>query len=313
MIKRVLNNAQLITKHYDAVVIGAGFGGIYQLHLLKNEQNLDVRLLEKGSGIGGTWFWNKYPGAQSDTEARAYRYFFDEDLLASDEWTHRYLTQPQVLGYLEKVVDRYGLQPNISLNEEVVSAIWDEGDAVWRLTTNSGMQMTATYLVTALGLLSQVNVPDFPGVSDYSGTIVHTGQWPEDLDLAGKRVGVIGTGSTGTQFALAASKLAKEVTVFQRRPQYNVPSGNGPISEADLNMFRDSHRELRDIIWASDLGYGFKESNVPFVAYSPDEQEKLHGSTATPFDTCLRRLVMSPQTLKPMKPPQTLFAAKSPV
>jgi cyclohexanone monooxygenase len=261
------------TRHIDAVVVGAGFGGIYQLHLLKNELNLEVQLFEKGAGVGGTWYWNRYPGALSDTEARAYRFFFDDELLFTDAWTHRYLTQPQVLGYLERVVQHFDLSENIALNETVESAIWNDDMGVWRVRTSSGTEVTARYLVTALGLLSRVNVPDFAGVSDFRGGVVHTGNWPDGLDLAGKRVGVIGTGSTGTQLSLAASKVAAEVTVFQRRPQYNVPSGNGPIAPSDIEEFRRSFGELREQIWGSDLAYGFVESDIPYADLSPEERE----------------------------------------
>jgi len=260
-------------QHVDAVVIGAGFGGIYQLHLLKNELGLSVKAFEKGSGIGGTWFWNRYPGALSDTEARAYRYFFDDELLVADEWTHRYLTQRQVLSYLERVVDHYDLRGDIVLNEEVDSAVWDDEDSVWRVRTSAGTEVTARYLVTALGLLSRVNIPDFPGMESFAGRIVHTGAWPEDLDLSGKRVGVIGTGSTGTQLSLAASRIASDLTVFQRRPQYNVPSGNGPIAEADIAEFRSSFGEIRGQIWSSDLAYGFVESTKPYADFTPEERE----------------------------------------
>jgi cyclohexanone monooxygenase len=261
------------TRHIDAVVVGAGFGGIYQLHLLKNELNLEVQLFEKGAGVGGTWYWNRYPGALSDTEARAYRYFFDDELLSTDEWTHRYLTQPQVLSYLERVVQHYGLSENIALNETVDAAIWDDDRRLWRVRTSSGTEVTARYLVTALGLLSRVNVPEFPGVSDFRGDVVHTGNWPDGLDLTGKRVAVIGTGSTGTQLSLAASKVAAEVTVFQRRPQYNVPSGNGPIGPNDIEEFRGSFGDLREQIWGSDLAYGFVESDIPYANLSPQQRE----------------------------------------
>lgn len=261
--------------HFDSVVIGAGFGGIYQLHLLKNEQWMNVRLFEKGGGIGGTWYWNKYPGALSDTEARAYRYFFDDELLQNDAWTHRYLTQSQVLNYLERVVDHCGLREDISLNSEIVSVVWDDTANVWRVETNSGERVTATYLVTALGLLSNVNVPSFAGVETFNGRVVHTGEWPEDFDITGKRVGVIGTGSTGTQFAVTAQHMASELTVFQRRPQYNVPSGQRPITDAEIDGFKQEYKDLKQLIWQSDLGYGFAESTVPSTSLSPREQEDI--------------------------------------
>ena len=259
---------------YDAIVIGAGFGGLYQLHLLK-QQGMSVRLLEKGDGVGGTWFWNRYPGATSDTEAFAYRYFFDDEVLREDVWTHRYLSQPEVRTYLERFVERKELAPDISLGVEVTAARWDDESNTWHLTSGDGQEYTARIVVAALGLLSKINVPDFDGVDDFEGTLVHTGDWPADLDLAGKKVGVIGTGSTGTQFIVAAAQTAGELTVFQRRPQYNVPSGNRPLEPGELENFRAKAGEVREQIWGSHLAYGFTESEREFGSATSEEQEKV--------------------------------------
>ena len=209
----------------DAIVIGAGFGGIYMLHKLRNELGLTVQAFEKGGGVGGTWYFNRYPGAKSDTEGFVYRYSFDKDLLQEWDWNTRYLDQPDILAYLEHVVDRYDLRRDIQLNTEVTGAVFDDATDLWTVTTDDGKSLTARYLVNALGLLAKSNIPDIPGRDTFAGPLVHTNAWPDDLDITGKRVGVIGTGSTGTQFIVAAAKIADHLTVFQRTPQYCVPSG----------------------------------------------------------------------------------------
>ena len=208
---------------FDAIVIGAGFGGIYMLHKLRNELGLNVRSFEKGGGIGGTWYFNRYPGAKSDTEGFVYRYSFDKDLLQEWDWTTRYLEQSEIEKYLNHVVDRFDLRRDIQLNTEVTDAVFDEERKLWQVRTSADEAFTSRYLVTALGLLAKSNIPDIAGRDSFSGPLVHTNAWPHDLDITGKRVGVIGTGSTGTQFIAAAAKQAGHLTVFQRSPQYCVP------------------------------------------------------------------------------------------
>lgn len=203
---------------FDAIVIGSGFGGIYMLHKLRNELGLKTRAFEKGGGVGGTWYFNRYPGAKSDTESFVYRYSFDKDLLQEWDWNTRYLEQADIESYLNHVVDRYDLRRDIQINTEVTSAVFDEQRKLWQIRTSTGEAFTCRYLVTALGLLARSNIPDIPGRDSFSGRMVHTNAWPEDLDITGKRVGVIGTGSTGTQFIIAAAKMAGHLTVFQRSP-----------------------------------------------------------------------------------------------
>jgi cyclohexanone monooxygenase len=197
---------------FDAIVIGAGFGGIYMLHKLRNELGLKTRALEKGGG----WYFNRYPGAKSDTEGFVYRYSFDKDLLQEWDWTTRYLEQSDIEKYLNHVVDRFDLRRDIQLNTEVTAAVFDEERQLWRVCTSNGEAFTSRYLVTALGLLAKSNIPDIPGRDSFGGTLVHTNAWPHDLDITGKRVGVIGTGSTGTQFIAAAAKQAGHLRIMQR-------------------------------------------------------------------------------------------------
>ncbi len=261
----------------DAVVIGAGFGGIYMLHKLRNELGLSVKAFEKGGGVGGTWYFNRYPpGAKSDTEGFVYRYSFDEDLLREWDWTTRYLDQPDVLAYLEHVVERFDLGRDITLDTEVTGAVFDEDSALWTVTTDDGARFTSRYLVNAVGLLARSNIPDFPGLDAFAGRLVHTNAWPADLDITGKRVGgVIGTGSTGTQFIIAAAKQAGHLTVFQRSPQYCVPSGNGPVDRAEVARTKENFDAIWHQVRNSVVAFGFEESGVEAMSVSEEERRRV--------------------------------------
>ena len=260
---------------YDAIVIGAGFGGIYMLYKLRNELGLTVKALEKGGGIGGTWYFNKYPGAKSDTEGFVYRYSFDKDLLQEYDWTTRYLDQPDILAYLNHVVDRYDLRRDIQLNTEVTGAVFDEDTNLWTITTAGGEQVTSRYVVNGLGLLAKTNIPDIPGIDTFTGHLVHTNAWPDDLDITGQRVGVIGTGSTGTQFIVAAAKIASHLTVFQRSPQYVVPSGNGPVDPAEVEQTKQDFDAIWDQVRNSVVGFGFEESAIEAASVSEEERNRV--------------------------------------
>ncbi|MGW4591930.1 flavin-containing monooxygenase [Amycolatopsis thermoflava] len=263
------------TPDVDAIVIGAGFGGIYMLHKLRNELGLSVTAFEKGGGVGGTWYFNRYPGAKSDTEGFVYRYSFDKDLLREWNWTTRYLEQADVLAYLEHVVERFDLGRDIRLNTEVTGAVFDEESDLWTVTTATGETTTARYLVNALGLLARSNIPDIPGRDGFAGRLVHTNAWPDDLDITGKRVGVIGTGSTGTQFIIAAAKTASHLTVFQRSPQYCVPSGNGPVDQTEVDRTKENFDAIWDQVRNSVVAFGFEESGVEAMSVSEEERRKV--------------------------------------
>ncbi|MGH3637383.1 MAG: flavin-containing monooxygenase, partial [Mycobacterium sp.] len=251
---------------FDAIVVGAGFGGIYMLHKLRNELGLTARAFDKAGGVGGTWYWNRYPGALSDTESYVYRYSFDKELLQEWDWNTRYLKQPQILSYLEHVVRRHDLGRDIQLNTGVDAAVFDESRDVWEIRTDTGETFTARYLVTALGLLSKTNLPDIKGRDTFQGDLVHTGAWPEKHDLTGKRVGVVGTGSTGQQVTTAIAPEVARLTVFQRSPQYSVPVGNGPVSEEYVASVKDNYDQIWDYVNKSVVAFGFKESEVPAMS-----------------------------------------------
>jgi cation diffusion facilitator CzcD-associated flavoprotein CzcO len=259
----------------DAIVIGAGFGGIYMLHKLRNELGLTVKAFEKGGGVGGTWYFNTYPGAKSDTEGFVYRYSFDKDLLQEWDWTTRYLDQPDVLAYLEHVVERYDLARDIQLDTEVTGAAFDEHTDLWTVTTSTGETLTSRYVVNGLGLLAKSNIPDIPGRDSFAGRLVHTNAWPDDLDITGKRVGVIGTGSTGTQFIVAAAQMAEHLTVFQRSPQYVVPSGNRPVEQSEVDAAKENFDAIWDQVRNSVVAFGFEESAVEAMSVSEEERRRV--------------------------------------
>ncbi|HAU57077.1 MAG TPA: NAD(P)/FAD-dependent oxidoreductase [Comamonadaceae bacterium] len=261
------------TKHLDAIVIGAGFGGMYMLKKLRDEQGLKVRVFDKAGGVGGTWYWNRYPGALSDTESFVYCYSWDKELLQEMHITTRYVTQPQILSYLEHVADRYNLRPDIQLNTGITAAHFNETTNLWEVKTDTGEAYTAKFLVTALGLLSATNVPKIKGLDTFQGEWLHTGNWPEGVQHDDKRVGVIGTGSTGTQVITAIAPKVEHLTVFQRSPQYSVPVGNSPVTPEYVAEVKKNYDEIWDQVMGSVVAFGFKESTVSAMSVSEEERD----------------------------------------
>ena len=211
--------------HFDAVVIGAGFSGLGMLRRLRDVMGLSVQVYETGSGVGGTWYWNRYPGARCDSESYIYCYSFSKELLQDWTWSGKYPEQPEILSYLEHVADRFDLRRNIQFDTRVTAATFHEETNRWEITTDQGDRVTAQYLITAIGCISTSNVPPIEGLDSFQGDWYHTGAWPHDpVDFSGKRVGVIGTGSSGVQSIPVIAKQASSLTVFQRTPQFTVPA-----------------------------------------------------------------------------------------
>ena len=260
---------------YDAIVIGAGFGGLYAVHKLRDELGLKVQAYDSASDVGGTWYWNRYPGALSDTESYIYRYSFDKELLQKGTWKNQYLTQPEILGYMNEVADHFDLRRSYQFNTAMESASYDEETNLWRVTTDKGETVTAKNLVTGLGLLSAINKPNFKGIDDFQGQVIHTGRWPEGVDLSGKRVGVIGTGSTGQQVVVATAPVAGHLTVFQRSAQYNVPIGNHPQSAEEIAEIKKDYDAIWEQVRNSAVAFGFDESTVPAMSVSEEERERV--------------------------------------
>lgn len=260
----------------DVVVIGAGFAGLYAVHKLRNDLGLDVQGFENGPDVGGTWHWNRYPGARSDTEVTAYCYAFDRELFESWKWSERYPRQSEILSYLDMFAKRYDLRRSIKFGVTVTAARFDEERNRWIVTTDRGEEWSAQFIVEGVGLLSSTIMPTFPGQERFKGSIYHTARWPEEkIDFSDKRVGVIGTGSSGVQVIAELGEQAANLTVFQRRPQYIVPAQHGPLDPDVLAGIRRDY----EAFWSKTLGsitaFGFDESTVPASTTSADERDTI--------------------------------------
>ena len=229
----------------DAIVVGAGFGGLYALYRLR-DMGLSVLCVERGSDVGGTWFWNRYPGARVDTYSLNYSYSFAEDLQQEWDWSERYAPQAELYAYLRHVTDRFDLRRDILLETEVTSAVWDEESAWWAALTDTGATIRARYLISAAGVLSATNVPDFPGLQSFQGTYVHTSRWPDRLDVSGKRVGVIGTGSSGVQVVPPLARETAHLYVFQRTANFCIPQLNGQVPATVEQEWKASYGDRRE-------------------------------------------------------------------
>jgi cation diffusion facilitator CzcD-associated flavoprotein CzcO len=265
------------TTELDALVIGAGFAGLYQLHCLRDRLGLSVRALEAGGGVGGTWYWNRYPGARCDSESHVYWYTFSSELMREWEWSERYPGQAEILRYLNVVADKFDLKRDIQFNSRVTSAHYDEAANRWRVRTEHGETFITTFLVTAVGCLSTANVPRIPGLQDFNGDWYHTGQWPHGgVDFTGKRVGMIGTGSTGIQAAPVIAAQAQHLTVFQRTPNYSVPARNVPLTPEFKQYVKQNAPEIRTTTHQTYNGMAFKVEDRKAVETSPEERETIY-------------------------------------
>ncbi|MDB5652572.1 MAG: cyclohexanone monooxygenase [Tardiphaga sp.] len=230
---------------YDVVVVGAGFAGLYMLHKLRG-LGLSARVYEQGGDVGGTWYWNRYPGARCDVESMQYSFSFDEALQQEWNWSERYAPQPEILRYANHVADRFDLRKDIQLDTRVASAVFDETSNEWTVTTSDGARAQAHHVVLATGCLSNARVPEFKGMGDFRGPVYHTGHWPHaTVDFTGLRVGVIGTGSSAIQSIPLIAEQASELIVFQRTANFSVPARNAPLTEEERASWRQDYAELR--------------------------------------------------------------------
>lgn len=232
-------------KAYDALIVGAGFAGMFMLHRLRGVQ-LDVRVIERGGDVGGTWYWNRYPGARCDIESMDYSYQFSEALQQDWAWTERFATQPEILRYANHVADRFDLRRSIIFDSEVRDAVFDERATAWVLHLSSGESLSSRFLIMATGCLSSANVPEFPGLDSFEGASYHTGKWPHTpVNFKGQRVGVIGTGSSGIQAIPLIAEQAARLTVFQRTANYTIPARNAPLDADYVEDIKTNYSEFR--------------------------------------------------------------------
>jgi len=230
----------------EVIVIGAGVSGIYQLHLLR-EAGFEVRLVEAGSNVGGTWYWNRYPGARFDSESYSYGYFFSPELLAEWNWSEHFAGQAETEAYLNFVVDKLGLRDLMQFRTRVAAATFDERTATWALTTEDGRKLCSRFVVSATGVLSVPYWPSIPGRERYRGEAYHTGQWPkEPVDFAGKTVAVIGTGASAVQLIPEIAKQVAELVVYQRTPNWNSPLNNTKITDEEQAEIKATYDRIYD-------------------------------------------------------------------
>jgi cyclohexanone monooxygenase len=238
----------------DAVVVGAGFAGLYALHQLR-AQGLSVRVFEAAPEVGGTWYYNRYPGARCDVESVDYCYSFSPELEQRWNWSEKYATQAEILRYLIWVTDELGLRDGITFDTRVTAAVLDERALRWTVTTDAGEVVTARFCIMATGPLSVALAPDFNGLNDFGGEVYHTAHWPHrPVDFTGKRVAVIGTGSSGIQSVPVIAERAARLYVFQRTPNYSVPAGNRPLTDEDRAQVKSEYAERRRLSWRSAGG-----------------------------------------------------------
>jgi cyclohexanone monooxygenase len=229
----------------DVVVVGAGFAGLYLLHRLR-QLGMTTRVFETAADVGGTWYWNRYPGARCDVESMQYSYSFSEDLQQEWQWSERFSAQPEILQYAQHVADRFDLRSGIDFNTSVTAMHFDEQGQCWQVETDQGEHVSARFCVMATGCLSSASVPDFKGLDRFQGATYHTGEWPhEGVDFSGQRVGIIGTGSSAIQAIPVIAEQAGHVTVFQRTPNYSIPSRNGPMTDDYEHSWKDDYAGLR--------------------------------------------------------------------
>lgn len=243
----------------DALVVGAGFSGLYQLYMLRNLRGLSARVVEAGESVGGTWYWNRYPGARCDSESHAYCYTFSRELTKEWNWSERYPGPNEILRYLNHVADRFELRPYIDFNRRVQAARFAQSDHRWLVDCDDGKRYSARFLITAVGCLSTANIPDIKGLDEFAGQWYHTGQWPhEGVDFNGRRVGQVGTGSTGIQAAPVIAESAAHLTVFQRTANYSVPARNCPLTDDVQQRLKAQADEIQRVMHSNTNGHPWR-------------------------------------------------------
>ena len=258
----------------DVLVIGAGFGGLRTLHTLRG-LGMSVAVLEAGDGIGGVWYWNRYPGARCDVESYDYSYGFSDELQQEWRWSERYATQPEILRYVEHVAERFDLRRDVHLDQRMTRAEFD--GARWQITTEAGERWSGQYLVMAVGNLSTSKAPEFPGQDTFAGPILHTARWPhEGVDLTGRRVGIIGTGSSGMQMTPVVAKEAEHLTVFQRTPNFSVPAANAPLTDERDVQVKATYAQRREAARNSPSGLGFVPNKQSALDVGDEERRRTY-------------------------------------
>lgn len=260
---------------YDAIIVGAGIAGLYQLHRLR-EMGLRVRTIDAASEVGGTWYWNCYPGARVDSQSYVYQYWFSQDLIDGWDWSERFPAQPETERYLNYVADKLDLRRDIRFETRVTDAEWDEDAARWTIHTDTGDTYTARFFISCTGMLSAPKVPPFPGHEKFKGVIAHTGRYPrEGIDLKGKKVGVVGAGATGIQVVQTIAGEVGELKVFQRTPQYAVAMNNHKFTDEERRDYKARSRELYERVNSTFAGFDFDLTNGSWYDHTPEKRREI--------------------------------------
>ncbi|WP_424138776.1 flavin-containing monooxygenase [Roseomonas chloroacetimidivorans] len=329
---------QAASEQLDALVIGAGFAGLYQLHTLRDKLGMRVRVLEAGSGVGGTWYWNRYPGARCDSESYYYSFSFSDELQQEWGWSERYPEHGEIRRYLNFVANKFDLRRDIRFDTRVARAAFDDAANLWHVETEDGQRLSARFLITAVGCLSSANIPKIPGLESFQGEWYHTGRWPhEPVDFTGKRVGLIGTGSTGIQATPVIAEQAAHLTVFQRTANYSIPARNGPVPEEEQRAIKADYAAIRELGRKSQNGHPFLVAPESALEVPPEERlaryeaawergglrfraafrdllvNKAANDTASDFIRAkIRSIVKDPVTAEKLTPKDHPFATKRP-
>ncbi|MGE0860151.1 MAG: flavin-containing monooxygenase [Gammaproteobacteria bacterium] len=260
------------SKNIDAIVVGAGIAGLYAVYRLR-ELGLEVQAFDAATDVGGTWYWNCYPGARVDSQSYVYQYWFSDELLKEWDWSERFPAQPETENYLRHVADKFSLRKHYKFETRVAHAEWLEAEGLWQVETEAGERYRAPYFVSCAGMLSAPKVPPFPGHERYRGVIAHTARWPrEGIDLKGKRVGVVGTGATGIQVIQTIAGEVAELKVFQRTAQYAVRMNNERYDAAAFAKWRAQYPELRNKVHHTFAGFGFDFALPPWADLTPEQR-----------------------------------------
>ena len=264
------------SRDIDVVVVGAGFAGLYLLHRLR-QIGLSARAFETAGDVGGTWYWNRYPGARCDVESMQYSFSFSEDLQQDWRWSERFSAQPEILDYARHVAERFELRRDIQFETTVTALRFDEAAGRWRIETDRGDRLAARYAVMATGCLSTAQIPDFPGLERFEGETYHTGRWPHSpIDFGGRHVAVIGTGSSAIQAIPVIAEQARQVTVFQRTPNYSIPSRNGPMTAEYEASWKSDYAALRAKARETRNGQLVGVNDISAMAVSADERRAVY-------------------------------------
>jgi cyclohexanone monooxygenase len=264
-----------VANEFDAIVIGAGFGGIRAIYELR-QMGLSARVFEAGSDVGGTWYWNRYPGARTDSEAWSYCYFFSKELQDEWNWPERMPAQEHVSAYLRHVVERFDLRKDIVFNTRIKSAIYDVATRKWTVTSEQGAAFTCTYFITAAGLLTIPYLPPFKGIETFKGEWHLTSRWPKDkVDFAGKRIAIVGSGATAVQLLPIVAQTAAQVTLFQRTPNYVLPGRNYPLDDNQRQGLKAKKEETWALIRKQVFAFPIKPVNRMFDTVTPEERQRV--------------------------------------